>query len=83
MKLRKVFPRALAGALLILAVAAGARADVGTPIPPAPERWLTDAAAFLSPAVAAELDSRLEEYQRSNGRQFIVYIGATTGVVPI
>ncbi|HSQ36221.1 MAG TPA: TPM domain-containing protein [Candidatus Binatia bacterium] len=83
MKLRKAFSRAAAGALLILALGAGARAEVGTPVPPVPQRWLTDTAGLLSPTVAAELDARLEAYERSSGHQVVVYIAATTGVVPI
>jgi len=77
---------ALAG-LLLLALAAGVQAQAGAgaeaPIPAPPQRWLTDAANFLSPATATELDSRLEAYERSSGHQVIVYIGDTTGVVPI
>jgi uncharacterized protein len=81
-KLRRPFLPALAG-LLLLACASGLSADVGTPIPAPPQRWLTDTASLLSPAAAAELDSRLEEFERSSGHQVIVYIGATTGGVPI
>jgi uncharacterized protein len=82
-KARKLFPGILAGALLILALGTGVRAEVGTPIPPAPERWLTDTANFLSPGTAAELDARLEEYEHSSGHQVVVYIGSTTAEVPI
>lgn len=83
MKLRKLFPGILAGALLFLALGTGTHAEVGTPIPPAPERWLTDTANFLSPGTAAELDARLEEYERTSGHQVVVYIGSTTAEVPI
>ncbi len=83
MKPRTPFRVFLAGALFWLIIAAGASAEAGAPIPPAPQRWLTDTAGFLSPAVAAELDARLENYQRSTGRQFIVYIGASSGDLPI
>lgn len=92
MKRRLIRP-ALAG-LLLFALAAGVRAQAPgapgsgsaaeAPIPPAPQRWLTDEAGFLSsPDVAAELDARLEEYERASGHQLIVYIGRTTGGVPI
>lgn len=54
-----------------------------TPIPPAPTRWVTDAADFMSPGAASSLDSRLEAYERSEGHQLIVYIGQTTGDAPI
>lgn len=92
MKRRRLIRPALAG-LLLLALAAGVQAQapglpgVGstseTPVPPAPQRWLTDEAGFLSPGVAAELDARLEEYERASGHQLIVYIGRTTGGAPI
>jgi len=83
-KLRRSCLPALAG-LLLLALAAGvqAQARAEAPIPAPPQRWLTDAANFLSPATATELDSRLEAYERSSGHQIVVYIGTTTGVVPI
>ena len=54
-----------------------------TPIPPAPTRWVTDTANFMSPGAAASLDSRLESYANSSGHQLIVYIGQTTGDAPI
>jgi uncharacterized protein len=54
-----------------------------TPIPPAPTRWVTDTAHFMSPQAAASLDSRLQSYEQSTGHQLIVYIGQTTGDAPI
>jgi uncharacterized protein len=68
-------------ALGLLVASAAARAE--TPIPPAPERWVTDRAAFLSPAAAAELDARLGRYDAETGHQLLVYIDRTTGGVPI
>ena len=86
MKPRRLLLPALAG-LLLFALAAGmqAQTEAGTqvPIPAPPQRWLTDEAGFLSPATAAELDARLEAYERSSGHQVIVYIGRTTGIVPL
>lgn len=84
MKTRRIFLPALAG-LLLLAFWVSVQAQAGSevPIPAAPQRWLTDEAGFLSPAAAAEFDARLEEYERSSGHQVIVYIGKTTGIVPI
>jgi uncharacterized protein len=54
-----------------------------TPIPPAPTRWVTDTAHFISPQAAASLDARLQSYEQSTGHQLIVYIGQTTGDAPI
>jgi uncharacterized protein len=74
--------RLLAPALLVAATATAARA-AETPIPPAPERWVTDRAGFLSAQAAADLDGRLAAYEQRTGHQLIVYIDRTTGGVPI
>jgi len=85
-KLRRFCLPALAG-LLLLALAAGVQAQAGAgaeaPIPAPPQRWFTDTAGLVSPELAADLDARLEDFERSSGHQVIVYIGTTTGVVPI
>ena len=54
-----------------------------TPIPPVPTRWVTDTAGFLSPEVTRSLDAQLKAYERTSGRQLLVYIGTTTGDTPI
>jgi uncharacterized protein len=62
----------LAAALtLIAALAAGA------PTPPAPTRWVTDQAGFLSPQARQALDARLESYERATGHQVVVWIDRT------
>jgi len=73
---------ALAG-LLLFALGAGVQAQAGTPIPASPQRWLSDTVGLLSPGAAAEFDARLESFARTTGRQVIVYIGDTTGGIPI
>jgi uncharacterized protein len=75
-------------ALLALVVGAGALAPAAavraeTPIPAAPEHFVTDRAGFLSTATASELDGRLQAYDRQTGHQLLVYIDHTTGGVPI
>lgn len=47
--------------------------------PPAPTRWVTDNAGFLSASTRAQLDARLQKYQRDTGRQVVVWIGRTLG----
>jgi uncharacterized protein len=54
-----------------------------TPIPPAPTRWVTDTANFMSAGALSKLDAQLEGYERSTGHQLLVYIGQTTGDAPI
>lgn len=78
MRRAALLPLVLAVALLS---ATPARAE--TPIPPAPEHWVTDRAAFLSTATATDLDARLADYARRSGHQVLVYIDHTTGGVPI
>lgn len=78
---------ALAGALAVsLAVATSlpasapsAPAPAQARIPPAPDRWVTDGAGFLSRQAAAALDARLQDFERRTGHQVIVWIGRTIG----
>ncbi len=52
-------------------------------IPPPPTQWITDTAGFLSPGSRNALNSQLESYQRTSGHQLFVWIGNTTGQIPI
>ncbi len=52
-------------------------------MPPAPERWVTDTAGFLSDVARRSLDQRLEAYERQTGHQLLVWIGRTTGDTPL
>jgi uncharacterized protein len=61
-----------------LAIPAGA-----AQAPPAPTRWVTDEAGFLSEGVRTTLNAQLEEYSRQSGHQLVVWIGRTTGGEPI
>jgi uncharacterized protein len=64
---------ALAGALAVSFAAAQAK------IPPAPQRWATDEAGFLSRPAVEALDARLENYEKQTGHQILVWIGRTLG----
>jgi uncharacterized protein len=75
--------RWVAPAVALAALLAGVAARAETPIPAAPTEWVTDRAAFLSPAVVSELDARLAGYAQESGHQIVVYIDHTTGGVPI
>ena len=48
-----------------------------------PTRFVTDGAGFLSAPVQAELEQRLERYERDTGHQVLLWIGQTTGGEPI
>jgi len=52
-------------------------------VPSSPDRWATDTTGFLSADTVASLDSRLEAFERETGHQVLVYVGRTTGSVPI
>jgi uncharacterized protein len=73
-----------AALLALLLLGAGAAGAVDTSkVPPAPRRWVTDGAGLLSPQARQQLDLQLEDYQRRTGHQVLVWIGDTTGAVPI
>jgi uncharacterized protein len=69
-------------ALLACLGAASALAAPAT-LPPAPNRWVTDTVGFLSGPARAALDARLEAYQARSGHQVLVWIGKSSGGVPI
>ena len=54
-----------------------------TPIPASPADYVTDSAGFMSPGAVQTLNQRLAIFERSSGRQVFVYIGKSTGGVPI
>lgn len=58
---------------------AATSAAAQTGIPPAPDRWATDQAGFLSRQTLEALDTRLESYERQTGHQLLVWIGRTIG----
>ena len=74
--------RVIAPLALLLGALLSAHA-AETPLPPAPSQWVTDSAGFLSAGTRASLDKKLEAYEEANKHQVIVWIGKTTGGVPI
>jgi len=68
---------AFGGALVLAPAVSGLAAQ--TKIPPAPDRWATDQAGFLSRRTVEALDARLEAYERQTGHQLLVWIGRTIG----
>jgi uncharacterized protein len=67
---------------VLLFAASPARAQEA-PTPPAPQRWVTDDAALLSPDMRTGLDRRLESYEKQTGHQVVVWIGKTIGGTPL
>ena len=70
----------VAAAFAIVGAAGAARSDA---IPASPTQWVTDDAAFLGDAARSQLNDRLANYNRATGHQLIVWIGDTTGDVPL
>ncbi|HZV77894.1 MAG TPA: TPM domain-containing protein [Candidatus Babeliales bacterium] len=66
-------------AFSIMLAASGA----GFTFPPVPYTYVTDNAGALSNSTRASLESELQAYERSTGHQIIVWIGQTTGDVPL
>jgi uncharacterized protein len=58
-------------------------ATAQTPVPASPTRWATDTAGFLSPGALQVVDRQLEDFERTSGNQVLVWIGTTTGGVPL
>ena len=73
---------ALALVALLYAVPALA-ANPGFTIPPTPARYVTDNANALSESARASLENELHAYETATGHQIIVWIGETTGDVPL
>jgi uncharacterized protein len=63
----------------VVLAACEARAEA----PAAPTRWVTDSAGFLSEGARQELDGQLETYERQTGHHVLVWVGRTTGGVPL
>lgn len=72
-------PIAAPEAAAAIAPPPSARAAAQPGVPPAPDRWVTDGAGFLSRQAAAALDARLQDFERRTGHQVIVWIGRTLG----
>jgi uncharacterized protein len=68
--------------VLLIALAL-ALATVAPSTPPSPTRFVTDGAGLLSASTQAELEQRLERYQRDTGHQVLLWIGRTTDGEPI
>jgi len=62
--------------ILVLALLLGAATSAlhALDCPPMPNRWATDRAGILSTTELSLLDSKLENFEKTSGAQFIVYI---------
>src|SRR5512143_1299875 len=79
MRLRRPLLALVLAATLAAPFAAAAAQGQDRGIPPAPTRWCTDEAGFLSRPTVDSLDARLENYERQTGHQLLVWIGRSLG----
>jgi uncharacterized protein len=81
---RRSWPRWLAPAWVLVALLGLVRVALGAPpLPPTPTSHVTDEAGVLSPEARESLARRLVAYESDSGHQIVVWIGRTTGGVPI
>ena len=59
---------------VLLAISASEAASAAPALPPAPARWVTDEAGVLSPGTRAQVDAKLEAFEREQGTQILVVI---------
>jgi uncharacterized protein len=76
------------GAAFVLAVLLAPFACVAVlaadfPVPPRPTTEVVDSADALSASARTALESKLEAFESSTGHHVVVYIGQTTGNVPL
>lgn len=74
---------ALAGLLLLAGLSTPPAFGDDFTIPPTPDHFVTDNAGALSSTTRGSLENELQSYQRATGHQIIVWIGQTTGDVPL
>ncbi len=72
----------VAGIVLAFALCGPACAADFT-VPPVPSHFVTDNAGALSSATETSVDAELKAYEKATGHQVIVWIGDTTGDVPL
>jgi len=73
----------LCAAILLVLLLPSIVAAQDVPIPDAPTQWVTDNAGFLSAEDAERLNAQLRSYEEQTQHQLLVFIGTTTGQVPI
>ena len=77
--------RAIALALFVLLAPAFALPAVAadSQVPPKPDHRVTDTAALISNDTRESVENELRDYESATGHQVIVWIGDTTGDVPL
>ncbi len=73
----------IAGVALAACVLAVPALGADFKIPPTPDHRVTDPAGVLSGGTRASIESELQAYETATGHQILVWIGQTTGDVPL
>ncbi len=76
---------AASAALLALLACAGALPAIAADlkVPPTPDHYVTDNAGVLSSDTRTSLENELQGYENATGHQIVVWIGQSTGGVPL
>jgi uncharacterized protein len=80
---RAIVSRFLLALLALLYAVPAVAANPGFTIPPTPAHYVTDNANALSESARASLENELHAYEGATGHQIVVWIGQTTGDVPL
>ena len=59
---------------ILLALAIACPLFAGTPLPPAPTQWVTDAANVIPDDREAALNAKLQQFERETNNQLVVYV---------
>ncbi len=78
----RLHPAFLVLAAIALAWPLSTRAQ-GFKIPPTPDHYVTDDAGVLSSDTRSSVENQLHAYETATGHQVVVWIGQTTGDVPL
>jgi len=68
---------------LLMTIAGGAALADDFKIPPTPDHFVTDNASVLTDSTQSSIENELQTYQQQTGHQILVWIGSTTGDVPL
>jgi uncharacterized protein len=81
--MRRISVRLALAFVALLYAAPAIAAGAGFTIPPTPAHYVTDNANALSESARASLENELHAYESATGHQIVVWIGQTTGDVPL
>jgi uncharacterized protein len=81
--MRRAIARIALALVALLYAAPAIAANAGFTIPPTPAQYVTDNANALSESARASLENELHAYETATGHQIVVWIGQTTGDVPL